>query len=324
MEMNIRKYLKDIAEVENQIYAYQEMERRYEDWKDRFVYVPKVDVLSQCITLSDYKYKKYREGALAASYKKVVNEYSKPIKKMIRKRFFLWLILAAAGVGLCAILFQNSNDPMTAIVVAFLVGLGLFCAFFCIFAGEELSWLDKTRTKKIQEYYAECEIAEINEENRKKEPVLTKVTEQYTTYVMQPLEKLKKIREELYGFDVVHQKYRNVTAISQIFEYIDTERCVDFAGPGGAYNVYELELKQYQIRYGNSNVQEEHLIRWFVENNPNGYLAEKRRETEHMINEYGSYLWAIKYASDLDKCSSNHSVICTMEAYKAKCLNENE
>lgn len=56
----------------------------------------------------------------------------------------------------------------------------------------------------------------------------------------------KKLRTKYYDLNIIHPKYRNLVAISSIYEYIDTGRCRELEGPHGAYDTYEYmrELKE--------------------------------------------------------------------------------
>lgn len=59
-----------------------------------------------------------------------------------------------------------------------------------------------------------------------------------------------RVREELgrhYAQNVIHPKYRNFVAVTQIHEYLETGRCSTLDGPDGAYNLFERELRANQI-----------------------------------------------------------------------------
>lgn len=55
------------------------------------------------------------------------------------------------------------------------------------------------------------------------------------------------MRKALYSQDVIHPKYANFLAVCTIFDYLDTYRCEELAGPNGAYNLYESELRANTI-----------------------------------------------------------------------------
>ena len=54
-----------------------------------------------------------------------------------------------------------------------------------------------------------------------------------------------KVREELknhYAKGLLHPKYQNFLAVTQMYGYFDTERCSTLEGKDGAYNLFEQEL----------------------------------------------------------------------------------
>lgn len=55
---------------------------------------------------------------------------------------------------------------------------------------------------------------------------------------------LTKALEEHYSQGIVFPKYRNLVAISAIDEYLSSGRCEKLEGAEGAYNLYEMELRQ--------------------------------------------------------------------------------
>lgn len=68
----------------------------------------------------------------------------------------------------------------------------------------------------------------------------SKMTEQHNY----ALALLVKALEEHYSLDIVYPKYRNLVAISAIDEYLSSGRCDKLEGADGAYNLYEMELRQ--------------------------------------------------------------------------------
>lgn len=53
--------------------------------------------------------------------------------------------------------------------------------------------------------------------------------------------------EKMYHMDIIHFKYRNLVAVAQLYEYIETGRASTLEGHEGAYNIYEHELRQNMI-----------------------------------------------------------------------------
>lgn len=55
---------------------------------------------------------------------------------------------------------------------------------------------------------------------------------------------LEKTLEELYSQNIIFPKYRSLVAITMINEYLESGRCSELEGANGAYNLYEMELRQ--------------------------------------------------------------------------------
>ena len=59
--------------------------------------------------------------------------------------------------------------------------------------------------------------------------------------------KAVKLREELYSYDVIFEKYRDIVSIATFYEYLSSGRCQELGGPDGAYNLYENEIRMNMI-----------------------------------------------------------------------------
>ena len=77
--------------------------------------------------------------------------------------------------------------------------------------------------------------------------VLKSALEDEISKVEKLLEDTLKCRNELYAFDIIFPKYRNLVALTTMNEYLITGRCEKLEGPGGAYNLYESELRANMI-----------------------------------------------------------------------------
>lgn len=62
-----------------------------------------------------------------------------------------------------------------------------------------------------------------------------------------PLGETKKTLQKLYELDILFPKYRNIVAVSTMYEYFASGRVSELEGAGGAYNLYEAELRQNLI-----------------------------------------------------------------------------
>lgn len=59
--------------------------------------------------------------------------------------------------------------------------------------------------------------------------------------------RLSETLESLYAENIIYPKYRNMVAVTTIYEYLESGRCSQLDGPDGAYNLYEMELRQNVI-----------------------------------------------------------------------------
>lgn len=53
--------------------------------------------------------------------------------------------------------------------------------------------------------------------------------------------------KKLYSLDIIYPKYRNFVAISSFYDYFESGRCNTLKGHGGAYDVFENEVRQDMI-----------------------------------------------------------------------------
>ena len=68
------------------------------------------------------------------------------------------------------------------------------------------------------------------------------------------LKSLENALSKLYEDNIIFSKYRNLVAITAINEYLESGRCFELEGPNGAYNLYEMELRQNIIIGQLSNI----------------------------------------------------------------------
>lgn len=61
------------------------------------------------------------------------------------------------------------------------------------------------------------------------------------------LKKTFQCRNELYSYNVIFGKYRDIVAISTFYEYLMAGRCDSLEGANGAYNIYENEIRMDSI-----------------------------------------------------------------------------
>lgn len=61
------------------------------------------------------------------------------------------------------------------------------------------------------------------------------------------LKKIVAVRNRLYAYDIIYRKYRNLAALTTIYEYLDSGRCSTLDGPYGAYNLLESETRANEV-----------------------------------------------------------------------------
>lgn len=86
---------------------------------------------------------------------------------------------------------------------------------------------------------------------------LTERNNRYTLVMQQHREALASLElamKAFYAQDVVFPKYRNLVAMTTINEYLMSGRCTELEGPNGAYNLYEMELRQNIVIAQLSNI----------------------------------------------------------------------
>lgn len=65
--------------------------------------------------------------------------------------------------------------------------------------------------------------------------------------VIDKYDKTNEILNQFYALNVIFPKYRDICAISSIYEYLVSGRCYELQGHEGAYNLYEQELRMGTI-----------------------------------------------------------------------------
>lgn len=61
------------------------------------------------------------------------------------------------------------------------------------------------------------------------------------------LQETQALLTRYYDLNIIFPKYRNMVAMTTMYEYFASGRCSELTGPDGAYNLYEAELRQNLI-----------------------------------------------------------------------------
>lgn len=131
--------------------------------------------------------------------------------------------------------------------------------FFVILFGIPSALLIRHVLKKDEECEAKegafaNEVSLVEEENKKRKTEYRKqlvywndANAEAHKYFEKPLAETQAVLDKIYSADIIYPKYRNLPALTSMYEYLITGRCEELTGPHGAYNLYEDELRKDTI-----------------------------------------------------------------------------
>lgn len=214
---------------------------------------------------------------------------------------------AAAACFIVALVFLSFGINSLSALNFLIAGLATIVAVGILIDGKRRQEREEEEYQaKLQEYennlgQYQLRLSEIESENQKKrdmyEKQLVAYSEEVADYesrgkaVMHELFDAKWNLEEalisLYEEGIIYSKYRNLVAVSTIYEYLASGRCDQLEGPNGAYNLYEMELRQ-NIVIGQLSTITEHLEQ-IKENQYTLYyeIQNANRNSESMLSSIG-------------------------------------
>ena len=214
---------------------------------------------------------------------------------------------AAAACFIVALVFLFFGINSLSALNFLIAGLATIVAVGILIDGKRRQEREEEEYQaKLQEYennlgQYQLRLSEIESENQKKrdmyEKQLVAYSEEVADYesrgkaVMHELFDAKWNLEEalisLYEEGIIYSKYRNLVAVSTIYEYLASGRCDQLEGPNGAYNLYEMELRQ-NIVIGQLSTITEHLEQ-IKENQYTLYyeIQKANRNSESMLSSIG-------------------------------------
>lgn len=192
--------------------------------------------------IRDLELSYYAQSRLVGKVQYKINEVLKSVPKdKIMKPYSnpIWMdILFSLGfTGIGALIGGVIGLIFSAFLRGALIG-GIAVGGFCI-----LSLLLKPLMDRSDKVKCEKEISIRNSQIReanKKISVLEKTLEE----AKKELQETKNVLNKYYALGFIYPKYRGMVPICQICEYLESGRCFSLIGPGGAYNLYESELRQ--------------------------------------------------------------------------------
>lgn len=209
--------------------------------------------------------------------KRVVNEPVRPEKKsyLAKKPVtkYGWGVLGIfiLAIGILILYFLTATaaitgkmDGMSTIFGLGFCGFGFFLGLGCFLSSsdekkrysreqklldEKYQWdmdkyqkaIDKNKIelKRYEEDYL-IELEKFEGDLDKYNAEGKELTEKHTN----ALTALENALQNLYSANVIFPKYRNLVAITTINEYLESGRCSTLEGAEGAYNLYEMEMRQ--------------------------------------------------------------------------------
>lgn len=127
---------------------------------------------------------------------------------------------------------------------------------------EKVDATEKAREEEKARFEAEDKKADLALAERKQ--LHAKNQDETLALLSEKLEETKKILEKYYAKDIIFGKYRNLVAMTTMYEYFASGRCTELEGPNGAYNLYEQETRQNVII---TNLQEVNANLGDIKNN---------------------------------------------------------
>lgn len=257
-ENSLKMYLKNVYAMETAVYLQEEVCK---------------EILSRRNRLKNWK---------PQAMKKVEVQY--PNKDGVIDGLKIFFTVTGLLMGIFNII--EGNVYIGSLFILGGLGLALWCDF----------WLGpKIEKAEYEELYAE-EKKKIDAENTNIEAMnmvakieidrkLKALDAEYSV-AKQQLDETKNILHKMYNKAIIFPKYRNFTAVSSFYEYIDSGRCTRLDGHEGAYNIFENEIRQNII------IQKlDEAVRMLKKIEQNQYmLYDAIRETNRVISSLGQNL----------------------------------
>ena len=181
-----------------------------------------------------------------------VKQDKKPELKELKEppRANYWISYAIFGL-LISIFGVSMESGFVIIVGLVLMFLGFYWHLSGRPSSNDMLEYEIAKQKNKQTYQQELEKynqqAPLYEKKYSEDMALYEVAKKQVESLDIPLKETTEILNKVYGKDYIFPKYRNMVAMSTIYEYFVTGRVNELTGPNGAYNLYEQELRQNLI-----------------------------------------------------------------------------
>ncbi len=162
---------------------------------------------------------------------------------------FLYLVITGGEMN------PNEKASICAMVFGFAALSAVGGAIFMNVYKRKVEAADSASNENYErkrEYEEEC--AEVEERNKNRRSTYNNNLKKWQTsteknifYLTQKKEEVTKVLEKYYEADVIFPKYHTLPALTSIYEYLTSGRCKQLTGPNGAYNLYEMEVRQNTV-----------------------------------------------------------------------------
>lgn len=323
----LKQYLKDVYDLESQIYAYESALRLYtneaterkklaDDNSIEGIY----SKLKGKTLINSYGKEigfpsAYKDHLMALATQESKKKSSYKIGNIVGTIGTILVIIAVIITALITIYTISTSGFWNAFGVGIIFG-AIIIGIPGVLANLVL-WPIKAKLQENAKddcYYKllSSETEKANEYNRQ---VYDNLVDVHNSYVIDE-NNIVNLINELYEKNIVHPKYRNLVAISQIYEYIDTGRCTELEGPNGAYNLFESELRQNII------IDKLDIIIEQLEalNRTMSYVALSINQTNMLLNDISNTLYQIETNTALTsyntQCIANNTRIANRYGYR--------
>lgn len=152
----------------------------------------------------------------------------------------LFGVVLGGGIAFVVSLFKaNSGESFLYIMITgIILGFLLPLVFLLVLQ----SWNEKEAEERYKEKVRQNEL--LKSQNKKNAIIKADLLKNEISDLEDQYYETKDILDEYYEKNIIFPKYRNIVAISSLYEYLESGRCSRLDGHEGAYNIYENELRQ--------------------------------------------------------------------------------
>lgn len=199
----------------------------------------------------------------------------------------------------------NLSEDLAPFAVAVLCGALIVLVSKLVFKYQKVASTDS--------YLKKCFANDLDSKQTWYQERMHVISTEYKEIILENILQTEKALEKIYSNNFIHPKYRNLVAVGQIYEYLDTNRCNELEGPNGAYNLFESELRQNIII-----LQLDEIIEQLDElNRAMYYVSSAINESNRILGNVSSQLGQI--STSLSLIGSNTA----LTAYNTQCTSFN-